>query len=70
MGHNDLETLYPGISKHWLAEKNKELDLFLEDLSPSSTKCAYWIFDNQEQYIQIKSAVNKYKKNISVIFIK
>ena len=69
VGYNDLETLYPGISKHWLVEKNKELGLFLEDLSPSSTKCAYWIFDNQEQYIQIKSAVNKYKKNISVNFI-
>lgn len=57
-GYNDLETLYPGIKKHWVKHKNENIDFY--ELAPRSTKYAYWKFDDKEQYMQTRSAVQKY----------
>ena len=61
VGFNDLETLFHGISKHWVKEKNDEIGMKLEKCSPCSVKYAYWKFEDKIQYMQIRSAVNKFK---------
>ena len=62
IGFNDLETLYPGISQYWDKEKNDEIGMKIEEYSPSALKYAYWKFENQSQFMQIKSAVLKFKR--------
>jgi DNA-directed RNA polymerase subunit RPC12/RpoP len=62
VGFNDLETLFPGISKHWVKDKNDEIGIKIEKCSPSSTKYAYWKFDDEIKQMQIKSAVQKYQR--------
>ena len=64
VGFNDLETLFPGISKHWVKDKNDKSGINLEECSPSSTKYAYWKFNGEIKRMQIKSAVQKYKRKM------
>ena len=63
-GFNDLDTLFPGIYSHWCKELNDEINMDFYNCAPRSIKYTYWKFDGKSQYIQIRSAVNKYKKII------
>ena len=66
-GYNDLETLYPGIIDFWDFEKNEEIGLDFYNISPSSTKYAYWKFPNDENYLKVETAIRRYNKTICFV---
>jgi hypothetical protein len=61
VGFNDLETLFPGISQFWCKEENDNINMKLEECSPTSVKYTYWDFGEGPKCMQIRNAVRRYQ---------
>lgn len=61
IGFNDLETLFPGISKYWCEKENNEINMKLDECAPTSVKYTYWNFGEGPKRMQIRNAIRRYQ---------